>query len=62
VKHIAALQQNLTEINMFMDFKFFDEVVQQAEKQRKLAVQAWEQYVEQCEKAVKQVEKAFQVK
>lgn len=47
---------------MFMDFKFFDEVVQQMEKQRKVAVQAWETYVEQCEKAVKQVEKAFQVK
>lgn len=47
---------------MFMDFKFFDEAVQTLEKQRKVAVQAWEQYVEQCEKAIKQVEKAFQVK
>lgn len=35
---------------MFMDFKFFDEAVQQVEKQRKLAVQAWEKYVEQLEK------------
>lgn len=47
---------------MFMDFKFFDEVVQQMEKQRKVAVQAWETYVEQCEKTIKQVEKAFSVK
>lgn len=33
-----------------MDFKFFDEVVQQLEKQRKAAVEAWETYVEQVEK------------
>ena len=47
---------------MFMDFKFFDEAVQQLEKQRKLAVQAWEVYVEQCEKAAKQVEQMFKMK
>lgn len=47
---------------MFMDFKFFDETVQVIEKQRKVAVQAWETYIEQCEKAVKQAEKFFAVK
>jgi len=47
---------------MFMDFKFFDEAVQQLEKQRKVAVQAWETYVEQCEKAAKQVEQMFKMK
>lgn len=31
---------------MFMDFKFFDKLVQAAEDQRKLATQAWEQWVE----------------
>ena len=35
---------------MFMDFKFFDEAVQAIEAQRKLAVQAWETYIEQVEK------------
>jgi hypothetical protein len=38
---------------MFMDFKFFDEAVQQLEKQRKLAVQAWEMWVESLEKLTK---------
>ena len=35
---------------MFMDFKFFDEAVQAVEKQRKAAVQAWEQWIESLEK------------
>lgn len=47
---------------MFMDFKFFDEVVQQIEKQRKVAVQAWEVYVDQCERTAKQVEQMFKMK
>lgn len=47
---------------MFMDFKFFDEAVQSIEKQRKLAVQAWELWVEQCEKNYKEIEKAIKVK
>ena len=33
-----------------MDFKFFDEVVQAAEKQRAATMQAWEQWVELGEK------------
>lgn len=36
---------------MFMDFKFFDEVVQASEEQRKAAVQAWEQWVDFLEKS-----------
>jgi hypothetical protein len=38
---------------MFMDFKFFDEAVQAVEQQRKLAVQAWELWVESIEKLSK---------
>lgn len=47
---------------MFMDFKFFDEAVQTLEKQRKVAVQAWEQYVEFCETEYKKVEKFWKTK
>lgn len=44
---------------MFMDMKFFDEVVQAAEKQRAQAVQAWEQYVDQCEVAYEKYKAVF---
>ena len=44
---------------MFMDFKFFDEVVQASEKQRLAAVQAWEQYVDACEEAYVKFNKIF---
>lgn len=44
---------------MFMDFKFFDEVVQAAEKQRAQAVQAWEMYVDACEEAYSKFNKIF---
>ena len=44
---------------MFMDFKFFDEIVEAAEKQRVAAMQAWEQYVEQCEVAYEKFGKQF---
>ena len=47
------------EINMFMDFKFFDEAVQAAEKQRAQAVQAWEQYVDKCEEAYEKFNRIF---
>lgn len=36
-----------------MDFKFFDEAVQALEAQRKLAVAAWEQWIDAVEKLAK---------
>lgn len=47
---------------MFMDFKYFDEVVQAAEQQRAQAVAAWEQWVEFTEKAAKQFGAVYEVK
>ena len=38
---------------MFMDFKFFDEMVAKLEEQRKVAVQAWEDWVTALEKLSK---------
>lgn len=45
-----------------MDFKFFDEAVQAAEKQRAQAVQAWEMYVDACEEAYSKFNKIFDLK
>lgn len=36
-----------SKLGVNMDFKFFDEVVQQLESQRKAAEQAWEKYMEE---------------
>lgn len=47
---------------MFMDFKFFDEVVQATEDQRAKAVAAWEQYVDACEEAYTKFNKMFDLK
>ena len=47
---------------MFMDFKFFDEVVQAAEEQRTKAVAAWEQYVDACEEAYSKFNVLFDLK
>ena len=47
---------------MFMDFKFFDEVVQAAEEQRTKAVAAWEQYVDHCQDAYDKFGKMFDLK
>lgn len=38
---------------MFMDFKFFDEMVAKLEEQRKVAFQAWEDWLDAVEKLAK---------
>ena len=35
---------------MFMDFKFFDEMVAKLEEQRKVALKAWEDWLDAVEK------------
>ena len=38
---------------MFMDFKFFDEVVQAMEEQRSLAMRAWEMWINSIDDLLK---------
>jgi hypothetical protein len=41
------------------DNEIINEMIQAAEKQRKAAVQAWEQYVDHCEEAYAKFGKIF---
>ena len=47
---------------MFNDTKFVEEFIQVAEKQRKVVVQAWEQYVDHCQDAYDKFGKMFDLK
>ena len=47
---------------MFMDFKFFDDVVAKMEEQRAAAFTAWEQWIDYCDAFQQKLNDQFKTK